>query len=120
MEYANASHQPLLLYRRATDSIETIEIKSVPIGVERDSEYSRKALRLADGDLVVMYTDGIVEAMNEQGKQYGRKSLSQVVTRNRDLAPKEIVNRIKSDLESFVGSVRQHDDQTVLILKMKQ
>lgn len=120
MEYANASHQPLLVYRRASDSVETIEIKSVPIGVERGSEYARKALKLADGDLVVMYTDGIVEAMNEQGKQYGRKGLSQVVVKNRDLAPKEIVNRIKGDLESFVGSVRQHDDQTVLILKMKQ
>lgn len=120
MEYANASHQPLLLYRRATESIETIEVKSVPIGVERDSEYVRKALRLADGDIVVMYTDGIVEAMNEQGKQYGRKSLSQAIIRHRDLAPKEIVTKIKGDLESFVGSVRQHDDQTVLILKMKQ
>lgn len=119
MEYANASHQPVLVYRRASDSIESLELKSVPIGVERTTEYGRKALRLSDGDIVVLYTDGIIEAMNEQGKQYGRRGLSQVVTRNRDLAPKEIVAKIKSDLSAFVGSVRQHDDQTVLVLKMK-
>lgn len=119
VEYSNASHQALLVYRRSSDSIETLELKSVPIGVERTTEYARKALKLADGDIVVMYTDGIVEAMNEQGKQFGRKGLSQVIVRHRDLAPKEIVNRIKGDLSSFVGSVRQHDDQTVLVLKMK-
>ncbi|HPE36350.1 MAG TPA: PP2C family protein-serine/threonine phosphatase, partial [Spirochaetales bacterium] len=109
----------VLVYRRASDSIESLELKSVPIGVERTTEYGRKALRLSDGDIVVLYTDGIIEAMNEQGKQYGRRGLSQVVTRNRDLAPKEIVAKIKSDLSAFVGSVRQHDDQTVLVLKMK-
>lgn len=119
VEYANASHQALLLYRRASDNLETLDIKSVPIGVERSTEYARKALRLSDGDILVMYTDGIVEAMNEQGKQYGRKGLSQVVIKNRDLAPKDIVAKIKSDLSAFVGEVRQHDDQTVLVLKMK-
>jgi serine phosphatase RsbU (regulator of sigma subunit) len=42
-----------------------------------------------------------------------------VVIKNRDLAPKDIVAKIKSDLSAFVGEVRQHDDQTVLVLKMK-
>jgi sigma-B regulation protein RsbU (phosphoserine phosphatase) len=119
LEYANAAHQPLLVYRRATDTIETIETKSVPIGVERSNEYRRKALRLYDGDVAVLYTDGIVEAMNEQGKQFGRKSLGQAVARNRDLAPKEIAGKIKSELSAFIGGARQHDDQTILVFKMK-
>ena len=119
MEYSNASHQPLLIYRRASDSIEAVEMKSVPIGVERMADYARKTLRLAPGDMAVLYTDGIVEAMNEQGKQFGRKGLSQVVVKHKDLAPKEIVTKIKGELASFTGSVRQHDDQTVLLFKMK-
>ena len=119
LEYSNASHQPALVYRMATDSIETLDIKSVPIGVERNTEYARKALKLGDGDILVLYTDGIVEAMNEQGKQYGRKGLSQVVVKNRGLAAKDIATKIKSDLSAFAGLVRQHDDQTVLVLKMK-
>ena len=118
MEYANASHQPLLVYRRSADIIETIDIKSVPIGVERNTEYQRKALRLNDGDIAVLYTDGIVEAMNDQGKQFSRKSLSQTIAKNRDLAPKEIVAKIRTELASFIGAARQHDDQTVLVFKM--
>ncbi len=120
VEYANAAHQPVLVFRRSTGAVETLDLKSLPIGVERATEYGRKALRLAPGDVVVMYTDGIVEAMNEQGKQYGRKGLSQVVEKNRDLAAKEIAAKIKGDLAAFVGSVRQHDDQTVVVLKMSQ
>lgn len=120
LEYANAAHQPLLVYRRATDTIETMDTKSVPIGVERATEYKRKAFRLYDGDIAVLYTDGIVEAMNEQGKQYGRKSLGQAIARYKDLPPKEIVGKIRAELAAFIGSARQHDDQTVLVFKMKQ
>ncbi len=119
VEYSNAGHQPLLIYRHASNSLETVEIESVPIGVEKNTEYARKILKLADGDMAIMYTDGIVEAMNDQGRQYGRKMLSSVITKHKDLAPKDIVARIKSDVSGFVGSVRQHDDQTVLVFKMR-
>ncbi len=119
LEYSNASHQPLLVFRRATGTIETVDIKSVPIGVERKNAYQRKTLRLNDGDIAVLYTDGIVEAMNAHGKQFGRKSLGQAIIKHRDLAPREIASRIQAELVSFVGSARQHDDQTVLIFKMK-
>jgi len=86
MEYASASHQPLLIYRRASDMVETIDIKSVPIGVERTTTYQRKTLRLQDGDIAVLYTDGIVEVLNEQGKQFGRKNLSQLIARHKNLS----------------------------------
>jgi sigma-B regulation protein RsbU (phosphoserine phosphatase) len=119
VEYANASHQPLLVYRRASDTMETIDIKSVPIGVERATQYQKKTLRLRDGDIAVLYTDGVVEAMNGQGKQFGRKGLSQAISRNRDQSPREIVSRIKNEVASFIGGARQHDDQTILVFKMK-
>ncbi len=119
MEYANAGHQPLLIYRRASNSIEAVEVKSVPIGVERNNPYQRKALRLFDGDIVLMYTDGIVEAMNEQGRQFGRKNLGQIVVNNKDNDATVIAAKIKSELMVFRGDTRQHDDQTVLVFKMK-
>jgi len=119
VDYANAGHQPLLVYRRSSDSIETFEIKSVPIGVERKTEYVQRRAVLQDGDVLVLYTDGLVEAMNAQGKQYGRKSLGSIVIRNHEQSAKEIANRIKADLGAFVGTARQHDDQTVLVMKIK-
>lgn len=119
LEYASASHQPLLIYRRASDMVETIDIKSVPIGVERTTTYQRKTLRLQDGDIAVLYTDGIVEVLNEQGKQFGRKNLSQLIARHKDLSPKEIAGRIQQEVSKFIGTARQHDDQTALVFKMK-
>ncbi len=120
VEYSNANHPPVLVYRKAMDTIEAVEIKSLPIGVDKLNEYAKKSFRLEPGDVIVMYTDGILESMNGQGKQYGRKSLGNVVMQNHALSAKDIAAKIKTDLDAFVGSSRQHDDQTILVMKMKQ
>ncbi|HSV56301.1 MAG TPA: PP2C family protein-serine/threonine phosphatase, partial [Magnetospirillaceae bacterium] len=117
--YANAGHQPLLVLRAADDAIESLEIRSVPIGVERGTGYGSRSLVLRDGDLLLMYTDGVVESMNAQGRQFGRKNLGNSLLRCRGLSAREAISRIRSDLANFAGEARQHDDQTVLVLKMK-
>jgi len=117
VELANAGHQPALLCRAAEGLLESFESKSVPIGVERGTVYSSTRFAMADGDVLVLYTDGIVETMNAQGKQYGRKSLGAVVQRSRALPPSEIAERIQEDLLGFAGSAHPHDDRTVLVIK---
>ncbi len=117
VELANAGHQPALLCRSAEGPLETFESKSVPIGVERGTVFSSSKFALADGDVLVLYTDGIVETMNAQGKQYGRKSLGAVVQRCRDLSPSEIAEQVQEDLSGFAGLARPHDDRTVLVIK---
>ena len=119
VEYANAGHQPLLIYRAQEDAIESVELKSIPIGVERGMNYAKKSLKLRSGDMLLMYTDGVVEAMNSQGRQFGRKSLGASLLRCRELSARESALKVRSDLANFVGDTRQHDDQTVLVLKMK-
>ncbi|HTX72687.1 MAG TPA: GAF domain-containing SpoIIE family protein phosphatase [Rectinemataceae bacterium] len=119
LEFANAGHPPILIYRSNADAIETVEIKSVPVGVERTTSYSAKRIALGAGDVLVMYTDGIVETMNVQGKQYGRKNLGNVIQRSHSLPAREIAERIRTDLLDFAGASRQHDDQTVLVMKAK-
>ena len=119
VEYSNASHQPLLIFRAAEDGIESVELKSIPIGVERDTMYGKKTFRLQDGDILLMYTDGVVESMNGQGRQFGRKNLGTSLLKSRSLQARDVATRIRSDLANFVGDTRQHDDQTVLVMKMK-
>ena len=88
VELANAGHQPALVCRAADGALEAVESKSVPIGVERGTAYtSTNASPSATGDVLVLYTDGIVETMNAQGKQYGRKNLGAVVQRSREPRP---------------------------------
>jgi sigma-B regulation protein RsbU (phosphoserine phosphatase) len=117
VELANAGHQPALVCRAKDGALETIESKSVPIGVERGTAYASTRIVLAEGDLLALYTDGIVETMNSQGKQFGRKSLGALLRRNRDLTPSQIAERIETDLLGFAGSARPHDDRTVLVMK---
>ncbi len=119
IEYANAAHQPLLIYRKESDSLESIDIKSIPIGVESASEYASRKFRLKQGDILLLYSDGVIEAMNEQGRQFGRKNLGNAVLRVRDLGAREIAEAIKAELEDFSGTTRRHDDQTVLVIKTR-
>ena len=117
LEYANAAHQPLLIYRKETGTVETVDIKSIPIGVERTTEYVSRSLRVKEGDVLLMYSDGVVEAMDEQGRQYGRKNLGAALLRSKDLAAKEIVETIRAEVERHSAKARRHDDQTVLVMK---
>jgi phosphoserine phosphatase RsbU/P len=117
VELANAGHQPAILCRAADGSLETIEVKSLPIGVERGTAYSSARVALAEGDLLVLYTDGIVETMNPQGRQYGRKNLGAALQRLRELHPSQIAEKIGEDLLGFAGPTRPHDDRTVLVMK---
>lgn len=119
LEYASASHQSLLVYRADAGAIESVEMKSIPIGVERGTVFPQETLRLKKGDILLMYTDGVVEAMNGQGKQFGRKNLGLSLMKSRDLSARDMAARIHSDLAEFIGQARRHDDQTVFVMKMK-
>lgn len=119
LEYSSAGHQPLLLYRRVSNAVEFITQKSLPIGIERTTSYQSTHLPLGDGDIVVLYTDGVVESIDGEGRQFGQNGLANLVKASHDLAPRDIAARIRDALATFAGSVRQHDDQTVLVFKMR-
>jgi len=117
IEFANAGQQPAIVYRAEADAVQAVEIKSVPIGVERATTFESRRFRLGRGDILALYTDGIVEAVNAQGKQFGRKNLGASIQRCRDMDPDQIVERVRADVLDFAGQARQHDDQTLLVVK---
>lgn len=119
LEYASASHQPMLIWRQNQAKIETIAVASDPIGVERSNVYETIKLTVEPGDILILYTDGVVEAINAEGDQYGIDRLSQFITKNSQLSARELTNKVKSDIQEFCGSVGQHDDQTLLVMKIK-
>ncbi len=119
VEYANANQQSVMVIRKKKNETEFIEAESVPIGVERKTEYTSSSFKLNPGDSLVLYTDGIPEAMNIQGKQYGKKRLSDIIMRNMNQSSKDLAVTVRKDVQDFVGQARQHDDQSLLIMKMK-
>jgi sigma-B regulation protein RsbU (phosphoserine phosphatase) len=116
-EIASAGRQSALICRASDGSLAAVEAKSVPIGVARGSSYASSRVELREGDVLVLYTDGVVETMNAQGKQFGLKNLGQSVQRCRALSAEEIAARIKEDLDEFAGGTRPHDDRTALVMK---
>lgn len=118
-EYANAGHRPPLLWRKSTGLVDTVEAQSVPIGVEKATEFDSVRFSLEDGDILLLYTDGLVETINSAGKQYGVKSLTTMLHKFNELPPGEIADKINVDVHAFGGNVRQHDDQTLLVMKAK-
>jgi phosphoserine phosphatase RsbU/P len=115
--YSNAAHLPLLVYKQSTGTTFKVDTGGLPIGIEKGTHYEQKRFRVQKGDCVLMFTDGILEAMNPAGQQYGLGGLRHVVERCAVLPATELVNAIREDLGRFVGSARQHDDQTLLVMK---
>jgi phosphoserine phosphatase RsbU/P len=115
--YSNAAHLPLLVYKQDTGTTFKVDTGGLPIGIEKGTCYEQKRFRVEKGDCVLLFTDGIVEAMNPAGHQYGMSGLRRVVERCAVLPAGELVNAIREDLRSFVGTGRQHDDQTLLVMK---
>lgn len=119
LEYATAGHQSMLIWRESTGKIEQISQKTDPIGVERNSQYADLKLTVSKGDIIILYTDGLIEALNREGKQYGINTLSSVIAEHHTSSAKEIANEVKHNIQTFVGSASLHDDQTLVLMKIK-
>ncbi|MBN2441515.1 MAG: SpoIIE family protein phosphatase, partial [Spirochaetales bacterium] len=116
--YSNAAHHPLLIYRKTTNQLELLDTEGLPIGIEKTTRYGQKRVKLKSGDIVTMYTDGIIEAMNSKGEQYTSEKFHNLLLQHVEKNPKELVELIKTDLAAFVGNAKQHDDQTLIIMKV--
>ncbi len=115
--YSNAAHAPLLHYRSKSGTFIEIDTPGLPIGIESSVRYEQKIVTLEKDDILALYTDGITEARNNLHKEYSQYSLQRVVKNEARLKPAKIIESLRSDLKSFVGDSRQHDDQTLLIMK---
>ena len=74
---------------------------------------------VAGGDLLVLFTDGITEAMDEKGDFFGESRLSRLIEEHGHLPSDELRERIVRDVEAFVGPADQHDDMTMVVLKIE-
>lgn len=116
--YSNAGHNPPLLIR-AGGGIERLHTRGKPLGVIANEAYEERQAAVRPGDLLVLFTDGIVEANNEQNDEYGDARFEQVLLGVRTQTPREIADRITAEVNSFVGDEPQFDDMTLFIIKFK-
>ena len=117
LTYINAGHNTPIL-RRAAGTVERLSIGGLPLGIMAGASYESGSLVLQEGDWLVIYTDGVVEAMNQRDEEYGEQRLLQVVNAGTTTAPAEMLRRVMSDVDAFVGPTPQHDDITCLLVKV--
>jgi sigma-B regulation protein RsbU (phosphoserine phosphatase) len=119
IKYTPAGHEHLIIYRGKTKQVEKIKAGGVAIGVlkQASAQMKEKELDLAPGDLLLLYTDGVSEAMNIKNEEYGLDTLIELIKKVGHQAPKPLCDRIYAELEEFRGQAEVHDDITLVALK---
>ena len=90
-----------------------------PIGVEKTTVYKDIEFTGSKGDIIIAFSDGLVEALNEQGHQYSLDHLATIIKVNNKLPGKDIAAKVKDDIKKFLGAEKLHDDQTLLVVKIQ-
>ncbi|MCX8096039.1 MAG: SpoIIE family protein phosphatase [Spirochaetes bacterium] len=118
LNFSNAGHGPLLLYRSKSREFELLDTEGMPVGIMPGVDYGQDFVVLDKGDIGVLYTDGITEAMNNAHDLYGLDRLKEVIFKNHELSAKELCDKVLEDVNKFVAGAPQHDDETMIIFKV--
>ena len=116
LAYVNAGHNVPIL-RKKSGVVERLDMGGIPIGIFAESHYEIGTARLENGDWLVIFTDGIVEAENAKQQEYGEPELIRLVDRESGSTPADLLRSLLAELDQFVGNTPQHDDMTCLLLK---
>jgi sigma-B regulation protein RsbU (phosphoserine phosphatase) len=116
LTYINAGHNAPIL-RRSSGAIERLTDGGLPLGIQANATYPSGQVTLQAGDWLIIFTDGLVEAMDSSDQEYGEPRLLNVLQNAASTTPDELLRRLMSDLDAFVGTTPQHDDVTCLLVK---
>lgn len=114
--YSNAGHNPPLLMN-ADGTYKYVEFGDTPLGMFRDVEYHQHFMRFEKGQVMVIYTDGITEAANDDGEEFGNDRLAKSVFKCIDLPAKKMIDHIRKDVADFTERKFLDDDGTLFIVK---
>ncbi|MBV9613024.1 MAG: SpoIIE family protein phosphatase [Acidobacteriaceae bacterium] len=114
IEIANAGHPPPVIARNG--SVLPLEASDLPLGMFANEEFSVSTLRLGPGDHLFVYSDGVSEAIDCSGTEYGRERIHDFVAANRSLCGSMLLARCREDLATFCGEIPMRDDVTLFVL----
>jgi sigma-B regulation protein RsbU (phosphoserine phosphatase) len=114
--YINAGHNNPIL-RRASGPIERLDVGGLPFGIQPEASYPSATVRFAPGDWLIIFTDGLVEAVNARNEEYGEARVMMELEAAKSFTPAEFLKRLMAALDLFVGNTPQHDDVTCMLLK---
>lgn len=117
--YSNGGHLPALLYKASEQEVKTITTeKGGLLGLLEGNEFGQGEINLSKDDIVVLYTDGVVESRNTKKEDFGEDRLKGALVTYKDLSADGITQRISEEIINFSGKAPQHDDFTIIALKI--
>src|SRR2546421_755668 len=118
LTYVNAGHNAPIL-RRANGAVETLEVGGVPLGIRSAANYETASLELKPGDALIFFTDGVVEAFNESGEEFGNERWLSAIRGLPDWDASQTLQFLMKRVDEFVGATRQSDDITCLVFRSR-
>jgi len=116
IRYVNCGHNPALLFRAKTGTLTHIDSSCPPIGLSPEELCELASEDLSPGDVLVFYTDGVTEAENRLGEEFGMERLSTTVRSGSSLSAEDLMNSIYNAAADFCGD-RFNDDVTILVVR---
>jgi sigma-B regulation protein RsbU (phosphoserine phosphatase) len=113
----NAGHNPPLQMRRSDQSLFQLPQGGLPLGLEEAGTFSAVSVDVSPGDILLMYTDGVVDAQSERGEFYGLQRLIDAIVKNGDRSAMQMVEAIGADVAGFAAGKPPFDDLTMVAVK---
>jgi serine phosphatase RsbU (regulator of sigma subunit) len=115
--YANGGHNYPLLYETATGQVRPLRAQGIVLGIIPDPKFEQLETMLRPGDVLLLYTDGVTEAMNPQRELFGDDRLAEVLRANHHRGPQEVINAVLASVSEFAAGQPQSDDITMVVVK---
>ena len=122
LRFANAAHNPPLLWKNSDQKIIKLDAEGLVLGLQEDAEYNCGEIKLNKNDLVLYYTDGVIDTSNSLGERFDEERLIKTLTKlcKQSYTSQEILNKIFKKLDDFTGQNRHlEDDATMVIFQLK-
>lgn len=116
LRYVNAGHNAAVL-RRAPGRLERLEAGGLPLGIKAQASYEVGSSALSPGDLLLIFTDGMIEAVNEDGEEFGEQRLLELLRISATGSARETLDQLMTAVDHYAEGTRQHDDMTCLVLR---
>ena len=118
LRYVNAGHNPPYLVRSANGATEIIElcVGGTVLGLFPETEFQEAAIDLRSGDLLVAFTDGVTDALNRAGEEFGEERLKEVLRAAVAAPADEISTRLADSMRAWIAGAEQHDDLTFVVV----
>jgi len=122
LRFANAAHNPPLLWKSSDQKIIKLDAEGFVLGLQKDAEYHCGEIKLNENDLVLYYTDGVIDTTNSFGERFDEERLIKTLTKlcKQSYSSQEILNKIFKKLDDFTGQNRHlEDDASMIIFQLK-